>query len=325
MDIESVLEQIRIEEYIGQYVDLREDGGECFGECPFHVDTDPSFSVTPGTGLWYCFGCGKGGNLISFVMRYHHIDYDAAVGRLCQHAGISEKCVDKRLAAIRVIKAYQKRKTATKVATYKTLEPDHMMRFVTNWEKVKSWEDEGISRQSMERFSVRYDPFDNRIVFPIRSTAGQIINVCGRTLDPEYKEKGLRKYTYLQKMGVLDTIYGLYENKDEILRKKEIILFEGAKSVMKAYTWGIRNGAALLTSHINPQQSKILIQLGVRVVFALDVEVDPRKDKEFQKLARYLTLECVKDIDGLLEPKMAPVDAGKETWTTLYERRRRLN
>lgn len=325
LNIDSVLERVNTEEYIGQYVNLREDNRECFGQCPFHADTDPSFSVTPSTGLWFCFGCGKGGSLISFVMRYHHLDYDAAISHLCQYAGISEKCVDKRMAAIRVIKSYQRRRNHEKFPTYKILEPDHMLRFDTNWGKTRIWEDEGISRESMVKFDVRYDPFDDRLVYPLRSTSGQIINVCGRTLDPEYKDKGIRKYTYLQKMGVLDTIYGLYENRDEILFKNEIILFEGAKSVMKADTWGIKNTAAVLTSRINPQQAKILIQLGVRVVFALDVEVDPRKDKEFPKLARYMTLEAIRDTDGLLEPKMAPVDAGEGVWNTLYERRKRLN
>ena len=325
MDVDAVLEKISIEDYVGQYVDLSHENDECFGQCPFHADSDPSFSVTPGNGLWYCFGCGKGGTLVSFAMRYHHISYDAAIAHLCQYAGISEKCVDTRLEAVRIMKSYQKRRNQSKVPTYKVLDPDHMLRFETNWDKAKIWEGEGIGRESMVKFDVKYDGFDNRLVFPIRSISGQIINVCGRTLDTEYKAKGLRKYTYLQKMGVLDTIYGLYENKDEILRKKEIILFEGSKSVMKADTWGQKNTAALLTSHINTHQAKILIQLGVRVVFALDVEVDPRKDKEFPKLSRYLTLETVRDFDGLLEPKMAPVDAGKSTWNALYEGRRRIN
>lgn len=75
------------------------------------------------------------------------------------------------------------------------------------------WEEEGISHQSMDKFQVRYDPLSNRLVFPIRNPNGDIINICGRTLDPAYKEKKLRKYTYFQPMGTLDTIYGLWENR----------------------------------------------------------------------------------------------------------------
>lgn len=325
MDIDGVLDQIKIEEYIGQYIDLKEDNGEWFGLCPFHPDVNPSFSVTPDNGTWFCFGCRKGGNLLSFVMKHHHINYESAITHLCEYAGISERCVDTRLAVTRVIKSYQKRNVHCKEATYKVLESDYMHRFEKDWEKAKVWEDEGISRGSMEKFQVRYNPFDNRLVFPLRSPEGFIINVCGRTLDPEYREKGLRKYTYLQKMGVLDTIYGLHENRNEILRKKEIILFEGAKSVMKADSWGIGNTAAVLTSCINQQQRNLLIKLGVRVVFALDVEIDPTKDKEFQKLKRYVSIDAVTNVDGRLTEKMAPVDAGFETWNILYERRKRLN
>lgn len=325
MDVDGVLEKIKIEDYVGQYVDIRGDGDDLFGVCPFHPDINPSFSVTPDTGLWYCFGCHTGGNVITFAMKYHKLNYESALSHLCEYAGVSPNCVDKRLAVTRVIKSYSPRKRSIKEATYKILEPDYMARFEVDWEKAHIWEDEGISRESMSKFEVRYNPFDNRLVFPIRSIDGQIINVCGRTLDPEYKEKGLRKYTYLQKMGVLDTIYALYENYDEIVRKKEIILFEGAKSVMKADTWGIKNTAAVLTSCLNPQQAKLLIKLGVRVVFAFDSEVDPRNDKELPKLARYVSVDAVRNVDNLLQPKMAPVDAGKEVWDTLYEGRKRLN
>lgn len=90
--------------------------------------------------------------------------------------------------------------------------------------------------------------------------------MSGRTVDTQWKEKKLRKYTYFKPLGILDTIYGLAENRDYIALKNEIIIFEGAKSVMLAASWGIYNTAALLTSHVNPYQLKILAKLGCRVV-----------------------------------------------------------
>ena len=191
-------------------------------------------------------------------------------------------------------------------------------------DKLQVWMQEGISKASLERFLVKYDSFMNAIVYPIRDLNGNIVNIGCRTLDPNYKEKGGRKYYYLKPWGTMKTIYGLAENMDEILRKREIILFEGCKSVMKADTWGILNCGAILTSHLSPEQMKILAKLGCRVVFALDKDVDIRKDERIAKLARYVNVEYIEDTSGLLDAKDAPVDKGIETFLALYKARRRL-
>ena len=201
------------------------------------------------------------------------------------------------------------------------LAQDCMNRFPRDAGKLQVWEEEGITDQSLDKFQVRYDPLSNRLVFPIRNPNGDIINICGRTLDPAYKEKKLRKYTYFQPMGTLDTIYGLWENREAIAAKREIILFEGAKSVMKADTWGIPNTGAILTSHLNPNQFKILIRLGVRVIFALDAEVDICQDKHIRKLLPYVRVEWVQNRNGLLEEKDSPVDKGEAVFRKLYQER----
>ena len=90
---------------------------------------------------------------------------------------------------------------------------------------------------------------------------------------------------------------------------------------MLAYEWGITNACALLTSHLNPQQMKFLMKLGMPVVFALDEEVNIKEDVNISKLKHYVNIEWVKNRDGLLSPKLAPVDAGFEVWNNLYERR----
>ena len=105
----------------------------------------------------------------------------------------------------------------------------------------------------------------------------------------------MRKYTYLSGWGEMSVIYGLFENMEEILKKKEIIIFEGCKSVLLARSWGIRNTGALLTSHLNPAQMKLLAKLGVKVVFALDKEVNIKKDHNINKLKQYVNVEYVWD------------------------------
>lgn len=245
-----------------------------------------------------------------------------AVEILKRYAGCDgELAATKKLAAVEVAKKFRTRAKQAKQSKAVILPDDYMGRYVTNPDKLAIWEQEGISFESMERFQVRYDDFSDRLVFPIRNIHGQIINVSGRTVDPKWKEKGLRKYTYFKPLGALETIYGFAENRDEILRKKEIILFEGAKSVMMADTWGIRNCGAVLTSHLSAFQMKFLAKLGVRVVFALDKEVPIREDQNITKLKRYTTVEYIWDRDNLLDEKMAPVDAGREVWERLYETR----
>ena len=185
------------------------------------------------------------------------------------------------------------------------------------------WEAEGISQESMDKFQVFYDSFSDRLVYPIRNIDGKIVNIGGRTLDPLWKEKKLRKYTYFAGWGEMNVIYGLYENLEEIKRRREVIIFEGCKSVLMADTWGIHNCACLLTSHLNPQQMKLLAKLGVRVVFALDKEVRIRDDHNIARLKQYTNVEYLWDRQDLLDDKDSPVDKGLEVFKQLYEQRLR--
>lgn len=188
-------------------------------------------------------------------------------------------------------------------------------------EKLAVWEREGVLRTSLDKFQVYYDSFSNRLVYPIRNMQGQIVNIGGRTLDPNFKTKKLRKYTYFSGWGEMDVIYGLFENMQSILEKREVILFEGCKSVLIADSWGIHNTGALLTSHLSKNQLKILAKLGVRVVFALDKDVRVRDDHNIAKLKQYAPVEYFWDRGDLLGEKDAPVDKGLEVFKMLYNQR----
>lgn len=209
-------------------------------------------------------------------------------------------------------------KKTKKQSTSTILDKNYMEKYEKNETKLDIWRHEGISSKSLDRFQVAYDSFSNRLVYPIRNIDGEIVNIGGRTLDPCWKEKKLRKYTYFYPWGTMETIYGLAENKDNIISKKEIIIFEGCKSVLIADTWGIKNCAAILTSHLNPNQMKILMQLGCKVVFALDKDVSIVKDHNISKLKNYIEVEYIFDKNNLLDAKDSPVDKGYETFKTLY-------
>lgn len=335
LEVSEILEQIPIEEYIKQYIDgeYEEKGGELWCISPFNPEErTPSFSIRTEDQIFYCFSTHIGGNLLDFVKRYHKVGITKAINMLKQYANITDDGEQDgpvtKLTATRICKRFRKIKKHANPASLKTLPENFLDRYELNIAKLSSWADEGIEWDVMKRFCVKYDRFDDRIVYPVRNYAGEIVSICGRTCDPNFKEKRLRKYTYYQSIQGIDTLYGFSDNQDEIFNRKEMIIFEGAKSVMKAYGWGYRNGVAALTSHLNDNQLRFLIQMGnlygIRIVFAFDSDVDIRKDENIMKLARYAKVEWVQNRYNLLQPKDSPVDRGREVFEKLYAERSKL-
>jgi len=326
LEAQDLLDAVDIVDYISQYVDLEEKNGEYWGISPFTVPPEhtPSFSVRRETGKFYDFSSGQGGNVITFVMKFHGVPYYRAAKILQEYAGLSgDITAPVRLQATRIAKRFSEPRPE-KPCDSSTLPPDYMERYEWNEAALKLWADEGISYDVMRKFGVRYDRFSKRIVYPIRNVDGDIINVSGRTVDEDYKAKGLPKYTYYKPLGAVPAVYGLWENLEEIRKANEVILFEGAKSVMLAHTWGIKNCAAALTSHLSPRQFKILVQFGVPVTVAFDAEIDPRKDENIKRLKHYLPVYRIVNRGRLLEDKDAPVDKGKEVFEMLYNQKERL-
>lgn len=292
------------------------------GLSPFKSEHTPSFSVRRETNSFYCFASGIGGNVLTFTRYYYKCGYKEAIEHLKEYAGVNGEVLPrKKLAIVEVAKRFSPPRKTKKEAKPTILPDDYMVRYEKNDEKLAEWEREGISRDSLDRFQVFYDSFSDRLVYPIRDPHGRIVNIGGRTLDPEWKEKKLRKYTYFLSWGSMQTIYGLAENMEYIKEKHEIILFEGCKSVLLADTWGIHNTGAILTSHLNESQMKILAALGCKVVFALDKDVSIREDRHIARLKQYVNVEYIYDKDDLLDDKDSPVDQGLEVWRKLYEGR----
>jgi DNA primase len=326
-DADEILESVDILEYIAQYTDFEERCNGYWALSPLKDEDTPSFHVDKEKQVFYDFSSGQYGDVISFVRAHDGCGFQKAVETLAHYAGLESQGrerVLRHLPCVRVMKRYGMKMKEKKESKATVKPPDHMERYDREPDKLTVWAEEGISREVMERYQVRYDRFANRIVFPIRDINGNIINVSGRTLDPDYKQKKERKYTYYYPLGIFDTLYGFYEHREAIENSGEIILFEGAKSVMLAETWGIKNTAAICTSHLNPYQFKILLGVPARVVFALDKGMDVRDDAQVKKLLRYHEVYTIEDRDELLQDKMAPVDAGREVWEKLYEGRVRL-
>lgn len=331
MEVSEILDHVDIVEYISQYIDLEQKGREFWGLSCFTDEKTPSFSVDPDRKVFMDFSSGRGGNLVEFIVLHDKVSVPEAVRKLKAYAGITDDDIQQgstRLEATRVALRYRDKTRDPPRTTARPMPDDCMSKYEFRRDKLKLWVDEGISWQTLKRYQVRYDAFDDRIVYPIKDYDGNIISVCGRTCDPDYKAKGLRKYTYLQRLGTLDTIYAYSDNRESILDAHEIILFEGAKSCMKATDWGICNTGALLTSHLSVNQLRFLIRLcsfnDIRVVFALDSDIDISKDDNIRRLCGYARVEWLMNRDNLLPPKDSPTDQGKEVFDTLYHRRENL-
>lgn len=326
MELEEILESVDIVDYISQFVDLEQKGDEWWGISPFKDERTPSFSVRREAGVWKDFASGLAGNLITFVRFYNHVTNGQAVKIIKKYAGIDDSgggysTYHNKLSATKVCKRFMTKKITQAPQSAKALSENYMERYEDRSDKLQIWRDEGISDESMRFFGVKYDAFSNCLVYPIRNINGEIVNIGGRTLDPDFKAKGIRKYTYFhtwKESGGMRIVYGLYENLNSIKEKHEIIIFEGMKSVLLARDYGFTNCGALLTSHCNPEQMKILAKLGVDVVFALDKDVNIMSDRNIRKLKQYVSVSYIFDFKNLLADKDSPVDQGKETFTILY-------
>ena len=265
MEFDELIESIDIVEYISQYVDLVQKGDEFWGLSCFKNEKTPSFSVRKSPPFFYDYSSGIGGNLYTFVKEYHQCSAKEAVEIIKRYAefdGNVHMPKDK-LSATLICKRFMKPKSNKKTSPGIILADDYMDRYENRSDKLDAWRGEGISDESLKKFQVKYDGFSDRLVYPIRNLQGQIVNIGGRTLDPDWKAKKLRKYTYFYGWGGgMDIIYGVSENMESIKQPNEIILFEGCKSVLIADTWGIHNTGAILTSHLSPLQMKILAKLG---------------------------------------------------------------
>jgi len=325
IDVDELLEHIDIVEYIGQLIDLEERDGEWWGLSPFTAEQTPSFSVDGERQLYYDFSSGHGGSVLTFIQRYFKVNFRRAMEIAEAYAGIDSSVVlTPKAETIVALKKFAKKKEKD-VQPHGALSDNVMSRYEFNKDKLQLWVDDGIPLATLKRYGVRYDPFSDRIVYPIKNADGKIVSISGRTADPQWHEKHLKKYTYFQPLGQCDLIYNLSDAIDEIKRKKEIILFEGAKSVMLADTFGFKNAGALLTSHLNPYQFKILVGLGVRVVFALDAGVSIFDDVQINRMRHFIPIEYIWNYGQILSQKESPTDRGLEVFTLLYENRKRFN
>lgn len=302
--IDRIREQTNIIDVIGETVQLKQAGRNYKGLCPFHNEKTPSFNVSAEKQFYKCFGCGKGGNVYTFVMETQSISFQEAIEYLGKRIGITlEKTnnpdfikeISKRdqiLEALALatefyekamfkdekslaIKYFQKRGFLSDTVTKFKLgySPD-------SWDFIfKNLSKQNISSEVIEEAGLIikkdsggfYDRFRNRAMFPIRNSVGRIIGFGARDLSDDNKEGA----KYLNSPDTLvyhkgKEIYGLFEAKRTILKEDKVILVEGYADVISLHQAGVENVVASSGTALSNDQLSALLKLTKNIYFIYD-------------------------------------------------------
>ena len=325
--LEQLANKVDIVELIGQTEDLQRRGQNYFIKCPFHDNDDtPSLCINPVTNKWHCFGCGSGTSVFDWVMLRDNIKFPEALEKICKMVG--DDATDYiESESISFLKQLKKQKSIkddlNNVRKTLNFTDDYLNKYSD--EPPIEWLREGMSNEALKTYNIRIDHNANRIVYPVFDADGNFIGVKGRTRIDAYKALGLSKYMNYYKIGTIDFFQGWEQAYPEIKETKTVIIFEGIKSCIKAWGWGIRNTVSSETAALSDGQLRLLIKNGFsEVIFGWDSDQkfqDIVRDPKIQMLKRFSTVSIIKNTDNVLDDKEAPVDKGERVFRELLERR----
>lgn len=184
---------------------------------------------------------------------------------------------------------------------------------------------EGLYEQTLHKFKICFDLHSERIIFPHfnKENENEILALVGRTTKKFYKELNIPKYLTIKGVGYKKThnLYGLAQNHLEIKNKNEVIIFEGEKSVLKAYQYGYKNCVSVGCHDISNKQISILLSLKIRdVVICFDKDIDYKElEKINNKLSPYFQVYFIYDKYNFLNEKDTPIDKGKKLFDIYYK------
>jgi len=289
--IEAVLRHHDIVETVGKYVHLSKQGKYMKGLCPFHSEKTPSFTVTPEKQIFYCYGCGKGGNAIKFVEEIEEYSFPEAVRLMAEDAGIpfsspssgrssSEDGEREKLIAAHELTAkfyhyllkntthgqpamdYLRSRGVTDkqidqfMIGYAPPEWDTLVRFLEKREfKAERMEKGGLLIAKQDG-SGHIDRFRDRIMFPIWNRDGKVIAFAGRILG-----EGQPKYLNSPETMLFNksrNLYNFHQARVVMRRSRRVVLFEGYMDVIKAWSAGVHNGVASMGTSLTEEHATML-------------------------------------------------------------------
>ncbi|PEI49119.1 DNA primase [Bacillus pseudomycoides] len=306
---EEVVEQIRtssdIVEVIGEYVQLRKQGRNYFGLCPFHGENSPSFSVSLDKQIFHCFGCGEGGNVFSFLMKMEGLSFIEAVQKLGERNNISvvdytsgqDQQEDISDDSVIMLQAHELLKKYYHHLLVNTEEGNVALSYLLNrgitkemiakfeigyaspgWDAAaKILQKRGFSLSTMEQAGLlvrserdgsHHDRFRGRVMFPIHTLQGKVAAFSGRALGddtPKYLNSPETPIFYKSKL-----LYNFHQARPFIRKRGQVVLFEGYADVLAAVKSGIEESVATMGTALTEEQAKLLRRNVETVVLCYD-------------------------------------------------------
>ena len=303
--IMSIIDTVRIEEVVSDFVSLKKRGANLIGVCPFHKEKTPSFIVSPAKGIFKCFGCGKAGDSVRFIMEHEHYSYPEALRYLANKYGI---IIEEKEQSPEELMAQNEREKMFNINTFaqqyfsNTMKNDEEGQAVgMSYFRERGFRDAIIDkfqlgyclnqRDAFIQYAVKngyskdlllkiglasgneermYDKYQGRVIFPIHNLTGKVIGFGARILSGD---KTKAKYLNSPESEIYNksqTLYGIYFAKNEISRLDECILVEGYADVLSMHQAGIENTVASSGTSLTTEQIRLISRYTKNITILYD-------------------------------------------------------
>jgi DNA primase len=303
--IERIIQTAEITDVVGDFVSLKRRGVNFLGLCPFHNEKTPSFTVSPSKGIYKCFGCGKGGNSVNFLMEHEHLSYPDALRWLAKkyHIEIAET---EESAEELLQKNERESMMILNEFAWK-----YYSRMLTDTEEGRTvglsyFKERGFRREIMERFQLGYSPeqrdafvqealksgykqefiiktglgiekndrlfdrFSGRVIFPIHSLSGRVIGFGGRILRSDAQTAKYLNSPESEIYHKSATLYGIYFARNAMVKEDKCILVEGYTDVLSMHQTGIENVVASSGTSLTEDQIRLIKRFTLNVTILYD-------------------------------------------------------
>ncbi len=306
--VNKILDTAEIVDVVSDFVSLKKRGSNYVACCPFHNEKTPSFSVSPAKGIYHCFGCGKTGSAVGFVMEHESLTYPEALKYLAKKYGIEVREEEETPEAIAQrqrseslylvmdfaeqffkdsLKSDEGRAIGYAYFRNRGLEDSTIEKYGLGWSpksgkalsqlalskgyKAEYLTATGVSIQRNDGSLI--DKFYDRVMFPIHSVTGRVIAFGGRTLLTDYKSANIGKYVNSPETEIYDksnSLYGIYFAKSEISRQDKCYLVEGYLDVLSMHQLGITNVVASSGTSLTVPQIRLIKKFTENITIMYD-------------------------------------------------------
>ena len=306
--VNKILDSAQIVEVISDFVSLKRRGANFIACCPFHNEKTPSFYVSPSKGIYKCFGCGKSGTAVGFVMEHESMTYVEALKYLAKKYGIEVKekedspeeiAARQRSESLYLVMDFAEKFFQESLKTpegrsigyayfrSRGLEDSTIEKYGLGWSPKGGsvFSREALAKGYKEEFLTAtgvsinrndgslIDKFYDRVMFPIHSVSGRVIAFGGRTLRSDYKTANIGKYVNSPETEIYDksrSLYGIYFAKSEISRQDKCFLVEGYLDVLSMHQLGITNVVASSGTSLTVPQIRLIKKFTSNVTIMYD-------------------------------------------------------